>query len=73
MKAFQRMDRMMARCCGAAHGRVAAKLAETRGQGTTECAILVGVLVVIAILAITLFRPKIQELWDAIATGINGL
>ena len=43
------------------------------GQGTTEYAILVGVLVVIAIVAITLFRPKIQELWDAIATGINGL
>lgn len=31
------------------------------------------VLVVIAILAITLFRPKLQELWDAIASGINGL
>lgn len=44
-----------------------------QGQGTTEYAILVGVLVVIAILAITLFRPKIQELWDSIATGINGL
>ena len=43
------------------------------GQGTTEYAILVGVLVVIAIIAITLFRPKIQELWDAIAAGINGL
>lgn len=43
------------------------------GQGTTEYAILVGVLVVIAIIAITLFRPKIQELWDAIASGINGL
>lgn len=43
------------------------------GQGTTEYAILVGVLVVIAILAITIFRPKIQELWSAIAEGINGL
>lgn len=43
------------------------------GQGTTEYAILVGVLVVIAILAITLFRPKLQELWNAIAEGINGL
>lgn len=48
-------------------------LCDNRGQGTTEYAILVGVLVVIAILAITIFRPKIQELWDAIATGINGL
>ena len=43
------------------------------GQGTTEYAILVGVLVVIAILAITMFRPKVEELWNAIANGINGL
>ena len=43
------------------------------GQGTVEFAILVGVLVVIAILAITVFRPKVQELCDAIASGINGL
>lgn len=45
----------------------------TAGQGTTEYAILVGVLVVIAILAIMVFRPKLQELWNAIADGINGL
>lgn len=32
-----------------------------------------GVLVVIAIVAITVFRPKLQELWDAIANGINSL
>lgn len=44
-----------------------------QGQGTTEYAILVGVLVVIAILAITVFRPKIQELWTAISDGIMGL
>lgn len=43
------------------------------GQGTTEYAILVGVLVVIAIIAITLFRPKLQELWNAIAEGVNSL
>lgn len=49
------------------------KVQDVRGQGTTEYAILVGVLVVIAMVAITLFKPKIQELWDAIATGINGL
>lgn len=48
-------------------------LGSTRGQGTTEYAILVGVLVVIAILAIMLFRPRLQELWTAIADGINGL
>ena len=50
-----------------------ARLRDARGQGTTEYAILVGVLVVIAILAIAVFRPKLQELWDAIASGINGL
>ena len=53
------------------------KLAHARqdesGQGTTEYAILVGVLVVIAILAITVFRGKIQELWTAIQEGIMGL
>ena len=43
------------------------------GQGTTEYAILVGVLVVIAILAIAIFRPKLEELWNSIAEGINGL
>lgn len=50
-----------------------AKLQKVQGQGTTEYAILVGVLVVIAIIAITVFRPKLQELWDAIAEGISGL
>lgn len=53
--------------------RLRAKLACERGQGTTEYAILVGVLVVIAILAITVFRPKLEELWQAIASGIQGL
>ena len=43
------------------------------GQGTTEYAILVGVLVVIAIVAITAFRDNVQELWTAIQDGINGL
>ncbi len=43
------------------------------GQGTTEYAILVGVLVVIAILSIVTFRGKVQELWDAIANGMGSL
>jgi Flp pilus assembly pilin Flp len=43
------------------------------GQGTTEYAILVGVLVVIAILSIVTFRGKVQELWNAIADGLGQL
>lgn len=50
-----------------------ALLAGRSGQGTTEYAILVGVLVVIAIVAIIAFRDKVAELWDAIASGINSL
>ena len=43
------------------------------GQGTTEYAILVGLLVVIAIVAIIAFKGKISELWEAITSGINSL
>ena len=50
-----------------------AKLNDKKGQGATEYAILVGVLVVIAILAIVIFKPKLQELWDAITEGMNQL
>ncbi len=46
---------------------------EDLAQGTTEYAILVGVLVVIAILAIIAFRGKVSELWSAIESGINSL
>ena len=46
---------------------------DEQGQGTTEYAILVGVLVVIAILAIIAFKGKVQELWNAIRDGINQL
>lgn len=53
--------------------RASAKVRGDKGQGTTEYAILVGVLVVIAIMAIVLFRNKVQELWTAIADGINSL
>jgi len=53
--------------------RMVSKLRETKGQGTTEYAILVGVLVVIAIIAVIAFRGKLQELWSAISEGINGL
>lgn len=80
MKRFARVRDAGCRLWGGAGGRARAwiahaqaKLSCSRGQGTTEYAILVGVLVVIAIIAITLFRPKLEELWNAIATGINGL
>ena len=48
-------------------------LSDHSGQGTTEYAILVGVLVVIAIIAILAFRDRVTELWEAIADGINSL
>lgn len=46
---------------------------DEEGQATTEYAILVGVLVVIAIVAILAFRGRIESLWNAIADGINSL
>ena len=73
MKAIEKTIAAAGRATTGAFVSARAKLAEAKGQGTTEYAILVGVLVVIAIIAITLFRPKLQELWDAIASGINGL
>jgi Flp pilus assembly pilin Flp len=49
------------------------RLCDRRGQGTTEYAILVGVLVVIAIIAVVAFRGKLQELWNTISENINSL
>ncbi len=46
---------------------------EQRGQGTTEYAILVGVLVVIAIIAVIAFRDNLQSLWESISESINSL
>ncbi len=48
-------------------------LREESAQGTTEYAILVGVLVVIAIIAIVAFKGKVEDLWSAISEGINSL
>lgn len=61
--------------CRAIRARQHAKelLQEESAQGTTEYAILVGVLVVIAIIAIVAFKGKVKELWDAISEGINSL
>ena len=77
MGLFGKVDRAVRSACARTHAWALRKAGEARasevGQGTTEYAILVGVLVVIAILAIMVFRPKLQELWNAIADGINGL
>lgn len=56
-----------------AHQRAEELLREESAQGTTEYAILVGVLVVIAIIAIVAFKGKVQDLWSAISEGINSL
>jgi len=53
--------------------RARAVLACQRGQGTTEYAILVGVLVVIAIIAVVAFRGKLEQLWTSISNGVNSL
>lgn len=46
---------------------------DQRGQGTTEYAILVGVLVVIAIIAVIAFKDSLQTLWNSISENINSL
>lgn len=46
---------------------------DRRGQGTTEYAILVGVLVVIAVIAVIAFRDNLQSLWESISESINSL
>ena len=73
MRILSRISGSISRARAAATMHVHALMAVTKGQGTTEYAILVGVLVVIAILAIVVFRPRLQGLWDAIAQGISGL
>lgn len=71
--AARRLKARAVRCREAARraGRLAAH--EDRAQGTTEYAILVGVLVVIAIVAIIAFRDSIQSLWNSITSNINAL
>lgn len=53
--------------------RAKALVQEESAQGTTEYAILVGVLVVIAIIAIVAFKGNVEKLWNAIKDGINSL
>ena len=69
---YGRQASAWASLCGEVRGCMQ-KIRDERGQGTTEYAILVGVLVVIAILSIVTFRGKVQELWDAISNGMGTL
>ena len=70
---FYKLHAFTQRLCKNMQCRLATLCVDRSGQGTTEYAILVGVLVVIAILAIISFKGKIQELWDAIKNGIEQL
>ena len=48
--------------------------AETEGgQGTTEYAVLVGILVVAAIIAITLYRDQVATLWSNVTNTMNSI
>lgn len=58
------------RICRQAHEMLKA---DNKGQGTVEYAILVGVLVVIAIIAVIAFRDNLQQLWESITSSINSL
>ena len=49
------------------------RLADESGEGTAECAILVGALLLIAILSITVFRPMLKETWNDIASNVRSL
>lgn len=71
--AQQKVISTSTRICGLLRGGFKRFIAEEAGQGTTEYAILVGVLVVIAIIAVLAFKDKIQEMWTAISDGINSL
>ena len=70
MNGYEQLKVSCIRKCMASKGKLEERLV---CQGTTEYAILVGVLVVIAIIAILAFKDKLQNLWDEIANNINKL
>lgn len=63
----------LTRCLWGVWGATRRVALEQRGQGTTEYAILVGILVLMAIVAVVAFRDNLQKLWDAIVDGMNSL
>lgn len=68
---MKRMNDFANKLCAKASARL--RTIDERGQGTTEYAILVGILAVIAMIAIAAFKDRISQLWDAITSGVNGL
>ncbi len=67
---------LTSRLMGRAHVaviRLRRALREERAQGTTEYAILVGVLVVVAIAAITAIGPIVSDLWSSIEDGMKDI
>lgn len=58
---------------GRAKARAKARLVAIKedGQGTTEYAILVGVLVVVLIVIIVAFKGQITNLWESITKGFE--
>lgn len=63
----------LTRCLWDVRGATRRVALEQSGQGTTEYAILVGILVLMAIVAVVAFRDNLQKLWDAIKDGMNSL
>jgi Flp pilus assembly pilin Flp len=53
--------------------RLEAAVRSCKGQGTTEYAILVGVLVVMSIFAILAFKDKLVGLWETIQNAIESI
>lgn len=73
MDVARAMRRRVYRALCSARDGARTALGEQSGQGTTEYAILVGVLVLMAIVAVVAFRDRLQELWTSITDGINSL
>ena len=72
-KTIESMEDKSRRCAAWISARTCELAKSAKGQGTAEYAILVGVLVLVAILAIALLQPKLKELWEAIQAGVDNL